>query len=225
MAKRKQSEVPEDDLPPPRPAAKRPAAKKVAARRRAAALDPDDEADLMDAEGEEPAAPSFSRRMNSGDRQQAELTAALQAKLTGQPVFAYPEELKEQLRPYWVELVNAKPHDYFSPGDVPLMKLWCRVAADIDRLDREIEEEGSVVLNGRGNPIVNPRVVVRSLAETRLLSLAAKLRTQPSSRLDANTDKEQMRKKKVADAASRTLHDDDGDDDGDGLLAGSRSLN
>lgn len=218
MAKQKRSEpLAEDDLPPPRPAAKRPAAKKAAPRRRAAAPDPD---------GEEPTARNaFSRRMNSGDRQQAELTAALQAKLTGQPVFAYPQELKEQLRPYWVELVNAKPHDYFSPGDVPLMKLWCRVAADIDRLDREIEEEGSVVLNARGNPIVNPRVVVRSLAETRLLSLAAKLRTQPSSRLDANTDKEQMRKKKVADAASRTLHDDEGDDDGDGLLAGSRSLN
>lgn len=220
MARRKQSEQSGDgDLPPPRPAAKKAARKQVS--RRQVELDPDDEADLMDADGEEPTL-RHSRRMNTGDRQQAELTAALQAKLTGQPVFAFPQELKSHLQPYWVELVNSKPHDYFTQSDVPLMKLWCRVAADIDRLDREIEEEGSVVLNARGNPIVNPRVVVRSLAETRLLSLSAKLRTQPSSRLDANTDKEQARKKKVADAASRSLMDDD---DGDGLLAGSHSLN
>jgi P27 family predicted phage terminase small subunit len=149
--------------------------------------------------------------MSTGDRQQAELVAALQAKMTGQPVFPYPAELNDAHRPYWVEVVNSKPHDYFNAGDVHLLKLYCRVAADIDRLDREIEQEGSVVLNARGNPIVNPRVVVRSLAETRLLSLATKLRLQPTARYNAEQDRNQSDKKRAAESSARLMMDDDDD--------------
>lgn len=152
-----------------------------------------------------------SRRMSTGDRQQAELTAALRAKMTGQPVFPYPAELSEEHKPYWVEVVNSKPHDYFNAGDIHLLKLYCRVAADIDRLDREIAEEGSVILNARDNPIVNPRIVVRSLAETRLLSLSTKLRLQPSSRYSSDQDRNQAGKKRAADRGARTMDDDDDD--------------
>jgi phage terminase small subunit len=154
--------------------------------------------------------------MAPGDRQQAELAAALRAKMTGQPVFPYPAELHSDHKPYWVETVNSKPHDYFNAGDIHLLKLYCRVAADIDRLDREIAEEGSVILNNRGNPIVNPRIVVRSLAETRLLSLSTKLRLQPSARYDSENDRKQSDKKRNADRAARVIEDED---DGDGLIA------
>jgi P27 family predicted phage terminase small subunit len=161
--------------------------------------------------------------MSSGDRQQAELAAALRAKMTGLPVFAYPSELSEEHRPYWVEIVNSKPHDYFNLGDVHLLKLFCRVAADIDRLDREIAAEGSIIENARGNPIVNPRCIVRSMAETRLLSLSTKLRMQPSSRYDSEDDRGQSAKKKKADAAARTMNGSgDDDDDGDDLIARGR---
>jgi P27 family predicted phage terminase small subunit len=174
--------------------------------------DPDDEV-------EQQAEARPTRRMTPGDRQQAELAAALQAKLTGRPVFPFPAELNDDHKPYWVEVVNSKPHDYFNLGDIHLLKLYCRVAADIDRLDREIASEGSVVENTRGNPIVNPRCIVRSMAETRLLSLSTKLRLQPSSRYDSEDDRGQSAKKKKADAAVRTMHDDD---DGDDLIARGR---
>jgi phage terminase small subunit len=190
-------------LPEPKPAVKR-------SSRRA---DPDDEV----------TAQRPTRRMSTGDRQQAELTAALRAKLTGEPVFAFPPELSAEHQPYWVEVVNSKPHDYFNLGDIHLLKLYCRVAADIDRMDREIVQEGSVVINARGNPIVNPRVIVRSMAETRLLSLSTKLRMQPSSRYASDQDREQANKKRKADNAARTLHDDDGDDD-DSLIAGGYKM-
>jgi len=153
--------------------------------------------------------------MAPGDRQQAELAAALQAKLTGGPVFPFPAELKGEHKPYWTETVNSKPHDYFTLSDVHLLKLYCRVAADIDRLDREIAEEGSVILNMRGNPVVNPRVLVRSIAETRLLALSTKLRLQPSARYDSENDRKQSDKKARADRSVRAIEmDEDGDDDG-----------
>jgi P27 family predicted phage terminase small subunit len=152
--------------------------------------------------------------MSTGDRQSAELAAALRAKQTGQPVFAFPAELRDIHKSYWTEVVNSKPHDYFNDGDVHLLKLYCRVAADIDRLDGEIEAEGSVVLNMRGNPVVNPRILVRSIAETRLLTLSTKLRLQPSARYSSDQDRNQSQKKRSADRAVRAMHDDDGDDDG-----------
>lgn len=156
--------------------------------------------------------------MTPGDRQQAELAAALQAKLTGQPVFPFPAELKEEHKPYWTETVNSKPHDYFTLSDVHLLKLYCRVAADIDRLDREISEEGSVILNMRGNPVVNPRVLVRSIAETRLLALSTKLRLQPSARYDSENDRKQSDKKARADRSARAIEMDEDEED-DGLIA------
>jgi phage terminase small subunit len=217
----------EGTLPSPKrivrkPAAKRtPPKKKVVGsviRKRAAAPPPDldDEVDNLDddCEGEGAATVPASRRMP--DRQQAELMAAVKAKLTGQPMFAFPPELKDEHKPYWTETVNSKPHDYFNNGDIHLLKLYCRVAADIDRLDLEIAAEGSVVLNNRNNPIVNPRVIVRTLAETRLMVLSTKLRLQPASRYDSGNDKKQGVKKKRADAALRSMEDDDED-----LLAGS----
>lgn len=200
----------------------KPAVKTVARKRAAPRPDPEDmDDDGMDDGADEEVeqrARRPTRRMAPGDRQQAELKAALHAKLTGEPVFKFPAELHEDHRPYWVEVVNCKPHDYFNMGDIHLLKLYCRVAADIDRLDREIAGEGSVVLNARGNPIVNPRVLVRAMAETRMMTLSTKLRLQPSSRYNSEQDTLQGEKKKKVDKAVRALGDDDDD-----LLARSPS--
>ena len=77
-----------------------------------------------DDDGEEGGPIRNSRRMP--DRQQAELVAAVSAKLTGKPVFRFPPELKDEHKPYWTEVVNSKPHDYFNDGDIHLLKLYCQ---------------------------------------------------------------------------------------------------
>lgn len=198
-----------------------PAAKKSTTRK----ADPDELVDAIDPDDEGDELPErTTKRMAPGDRQSAELAAALQAKRSGEPVFAYPPELKDAHKPYWAELVNSKPHDYFNRGDIPLLKLYCRAAADIDRLDEEIAEEGSVIPNARGNPVVNPKVIVRSIAEGRLMSLSTKLRAQPASRYDSENDRKQSVKKSKADSAAKALDEEDaihggGDDDETGLLA------
>lgn len=179
--------------------------------------------DLEDDDGEE--SPRQTKRLSTGDRQSAELKAALQLKANGLPVFPFPPELKEEYKPYWTELVNSKPFDYFNKGDIPLLKLYCRAAADIDRLDEEISTEGCVIANARGNPVVNPKVVVRSIAESRLMGLSVKLRAQPASRYDSANDRKQTEKTAKANAAAEALESSKGhvDEDDDGLLAGSGS--
>lgn len=159
-----------------------------------------------------------------GDRKGTELKAALEIEANPDvPVYPFPPGLPEAHKKYWCELVNSKPHDYFNKGDHPLLKLYCRAAADIDRLDKQIQEEGDLIENAKGNMVVNPKIVVRSIAETRLMSLSTKLRAQPTSRFDIDNDKAQQQKKKNATSAAKQINED-GDDGDDSLLAGASGL-
>lgn len=131
------------------------------------------------------------------------------------PVFPFPKDFHQKYLPFWVDIVNTKAADYWTRGDVTLLKMYCRCAADIERLCDDIENEGEVIINQRGNPVVNPKVVVRGFAEARLMALATKLRMQPSSRVALDTEKNKGIRKKAAAAAARTV-----DADPDNLLAG-----
>lgn len=132
------------------------------------------------------------------------------------PVFPYPADLPEGHKETWLRTVNTKTGDYWSKGDVPLLKLYCRVATDIERLSEDIEVEGEVIHNANGNPVVNPKIVVRGYAESRLMALCTKLRLQPSSRMNSDGEERQGRKKAKAQLAAGTIKEDDDD-----LLAGA----
>lgn len=175
---------------------------------RAAGYTPEDEA---------AAAEEVSRRLSEEKRKQAELEAAIEKRRNGDPVFPYPIGLPEKHKPYWLELVNSKPHDYFNLGDLPLLKLYCRAAYDVERMDRMIEVQGDVYFTSKGGRAMNPLIQARAISEARLLSISTKFRSQPASRLDTDTDKKQQRKKDRADKTAEYM-----DDDEDGLLAGSR---
>jgi phage terminase small subunit len=159
------------------------------------------------------AAPELDGFANE-NRKSQELQTQLAAKTRGKPVFPYPPELPEKHRPYWLELVNSFPADHFQNSDIPTMKLYCRCAADIERTTAMIEEEGEVVMGGRG-PMINPRVRVRSDAQSTLLAIATKFRNQPASRTNTENFANRQNKAKTAAGAAQTVNDDE-----DGLLAG-----
>lgn len=149
------------------------------------------------------------------NRQTIELEAQMRARLTNAPVFPYPDELREVLKPYWLELVNSFPKDHFQISDIPLMKIYCRCAYDIERCSLMIEEEGEVVIGGRGAPMVNPRVKVRGDAQNNLLSIATKFRNQPASRVNSENFGGRQAKAAAAGKAAAAV------EKGDGLLAGA----
>lgn len=149
-----------------------------------------------------------------GNRKTEELQRQLAARSTDQPVFPYPPELPAPHRPYWLELVNSFPADHFQRSDIPLMKMYCRCAADIERQTLMIETEGEVVMGGRG-PMVNPRVKVRTDAQNMLLSITTKFRNQPASRVNTENFKNRQGKAQTAGEAAQAIGDDE-----DGLLAG-----
>lgn len=148
-------------------------------------------------------------------RRSRELEAQMTARLSRLPVFPFPPELDEKLKPYWTELVNSFPKDHFQVSDTTLMKLYCQCAYDIDRQNVKIEEEGEVVLGARGQAITNPRCKVRESNRGTLLALATKFRNQPASRVASNGFKTRNKKAQQAANGAQAISDDD-----DGLLAG-----
>lgn len=158
-----------------------------------------------------------TRRMSAEERKAAELRASISAVLEDKPRFPYPSDLREEYRPYWLTLVNSKPADYFTDGDRPLLKMYVRAAWEMDALDDQVRLEGHTIPGSKGGMVLNPAVTARAIAETRLLSLATKLRSQPSSRFDSANDKKQTEKTKQAaqTAESFARQTDTGDDDSD----------
>lgn len=156
-----------------------------------------------------------------GDRTARELQAALKPEV---PCFPWPDDLPEEQRATWTDIVNTKTCDYWTRGDLPLLRMYCRCVADVERLTNEIMEEGELIRNAKGNAVVNPKAVLRGFAEARLMTLATKLRMQPSSRVDPKTETRSNVRKKAAEDAARTINGEMGVGD-DGLLAGSATLN
>ena len=148
---------------------------------------------------------------NKGKRGAQAQTALAEAANEQQPVFMYPPTLPDEFRDIWRETVNTKTGDYWSKGDVPLLEMYCRNAADIRRLSNEIKEEGEIIFNANGNPVVNPKIMVRGYAESKLMSLCTKLRLQPSSRMDTKGEEGQLKKKAKATRAARVLSEDSDD--------------
>lgn len=138
---------------------------------------------------------------------------------TARPVFPWPDTLPKDFRDIWRDTVNTKTGDYWSKGDVPLLEMYCRNAADIRRLSEEIKDEGEIIYNANGNPVVNPKIVVRGYAESKLMTLCTKLRLQPSSRMDTKGEGGQLKKKTKANNAAAVIDDDD-----DNLLAGVNGM-
>lgn len=147
---------------------------------------------------------------------QVEIHMAARAK--GTPVFPYPAELNQEHKAYWLELVNSFPKGYFTAADIPTLKIYCRAAHDVDRCNKLIEEEGDVIMGGKG-PTINPRVRVRKVSEDLIMTIATKFRAQPASRENTTNNKRNQAKHATAQNAAQTV-----DNDEDGLLAGRRNL-
>lgn len=191
---------------------KKPAVKRTRAKKPDPATDDDDLDDILGDDDEsrplEPP-PAPVRRITVGDRKLAELLAALRPDV---PKLPYPFGLLDKYKPFWLDLVNSRPVDFFNDGDIPLLKLYVRLAADVARLDAEIEAEGEVIYNARNNPIVNPKVVVRSFHEQRILAITGKLMAAPSSRhQNDETQKGQAGKANRAKKAAKAMETQDGE--------------
>lgn len=155
-------------------------------------------------------------RSNSAKGRRSKDAILLEEALSDEPCFPYVPGLTEAEKPLWRDIVNTRGSDYWNRGDVPILKMYCRLVVDIERLTEEIREEGEVIFNTNGNPVVNPKITIRGFHEAKLFTLCSKLRMQPASRKSVADEAAGNAKVKKAKRAAEVIESDD-----DGLLAGS----
>lgn len=71
--------------------------------------------------------------------------------------------LRESDWPFWYAITGARAANSWNDSDLSKAGNLARCQADIERLTDEIQDEGDIIKNDKGTPIVNPK---HSLLET-----------------------------------------------------------
>ena len=95
--------------------------------------------------------------------------------------------LRDGDRPFWDSVVRARAGTTWNDSDLEHAANLARCKADIETMQMEIAEQGNIIENDRGTPIINPRhsllevLTRRSVALSRMLHVHAEA-TQGESR-------------------------------------------
>lgn len=109
----------------------------------------------------------------------------------------------ENAMKFWRSVTKARSADRWNDSDLEVAAELARTKANIERLNGEIAEEGDVIKNDRGTPIVNPKhnlletLTRRVVALSRMLQVHAEA-TQGKSREQVKSNKAQAEAAKVA---------------------------
>ena len=81
-----------------------------------------------------------------------------------------------RLRPgdveFWNSIVNARARDTWNEADLETAAALARCKADVERVQREVDSEGDVIVNSRGTPVVNPKHTLLETLTRRAVLLA-----------------------------------------------------
>jgi hypothetical protein len=106
--------------------------------------------------------------------------------------------IPEGAQAFWVSITSARAADRWNTADLESAGELARTKYNIERLNLEIAEEGDVIENQRGTPIVNPKhnlletLTRRMVALSRMLQVHAEA-TQGKSRDGVKANKAQTK--------------------------------
>lgn len=116
--------------------------------------------------------------------------------------------------PFWRAIVGARASDSWNNSDLAKAANLARCQADIERLSDEIMEEGDIITNDRGTPIVNPKHNLLETLSRRDVALSRVLHVHTEATVGRSRDsgnKSAAQRQKRAAVASAM---------GDGLIPG-----
>lgn len=113
-------------------------------------------------------------------------------------------------KPFWDAIVSAKAADKWTDSDLDVAANLARCKGDIERIQCEIYEEGDILTNQRGTPVVNPKHTLLETLSRRAVALSRLLHIHPEATQGKARDqvKSNDSAKKVAQTA-KSLDDDD----------------
>ena len=77
--------------------------------------------------------------------------------------------------PFWRSIVRARAKARWNDSDLEAAGNLARCKADIERVQREIREEGDIITNERGTPIMNPKHTLLEILSRRCMALSRML--------------------------------------------------
>ena len=107
---------------------------------------------------------------------------------------------------FWRSITQARSADRWNNSDLEAAAELARTKSSIERLNRELEEEGDIVVNERGTQIVNPKHNLLETLTRRMVALSRALQvhaeaTQGKSREQVKGNKAQAQAKKIMDSS------------------------
>lgn len=111
--------------------------------------------------------------------------------------------------PYWRSITKARAADRWNDSDLETAAELARTKASIERLNGELCNEGDIVINERGTPIVNPKHSLLETLTRRMVALSRMLQVHAEATQGKARDQV---KKNQAQASARKAIDNSFDE-------------
>ena len=78
-------------------------------------------------------------------------------------------------RPFWDAIVSARATSTWNTSDLEQAANLARCKADIERLQKELTEQGDIIENDKGTQVINPRHTLLEVLSRRSVALSRML--------------------------------------------------
>lgn len=147
-------------------------------------------------------------RKSRSDSAKAAIDAAV-AAATPLPDKPAHVKLRDGDHPFWIDILRARAREEWTEADLIVAAQLARTMADIEAESAKLDYEGSVIENGRGTPVMNPRHAVLEQLARREMAIMRSLQMTGSARGDKR-DVANKRKleREATKARDEITHDD-----------------
>ncbi len=83
--------------------------------------------------------------------------------------------LRDGDKPFWDAIVSARATSTWNTSDLEQAANLARCKADIERLQKELTEQGDIIENDRGTQVINPRHTLLEVLSRRSVALSRML--------------------------------------------------
>ena len=93
-------------------------------------------------------------------------------------------KLRDCDQPFWLDIIRARAREEWTEADLIVAAQLARTMSDIETESAKLDLEGSVIENGRGTPVMNPRHSVMEQLARREMALMRSLQMTGTARGD-----------------------------------------
>lgn len=115
-------------------------------------------------------------------------------------------DVPEEAMPFWYSIVHTRAFDRWTMPDLEMAAELARTKQSIERLNKEIREEGDTLVNERGTVVTNPKHSILETLTRRMVALSKSLQvhaeaTQGKARDQVKANQAQQKAKTAMNEA------------------------